>query len=275
MATQPLDIANGALLLIGADPIGALTEANDRARLCNQFFDDVRRESLRAHPWNFALQQTQIDARMQTSANFSGLTGTVTLVALDAVFAAGDVGSIVQDSSGGRVRIKTFVDVNTITGLVEGNDLKSTSLTSGTWAIVPAMGLAWRYAKPTNYLRVFRVENPAAGFNREIWFWWVDISNKPEPVKVKGQFLHSDAGPLLNIEYIQDITDVTLWDASFVTAFTHHLAAKIAYGVTGSLNMQKMQWDAYMGKLRDARTIDGQEDTGDDIYPDDLVAVRM
>ncbi len=275
MATQALDIANAALLLLGADPIASMTEANDRARLCNQFYDDMRRETLRAHPWNFALLQTQIEAREQTSANFSGLTGTVTLVATDAVFQPDDVGSIVQDSSGGRARIKTFVDANTVTCLVEGNDLKSTALVSGTWAIVPAMGLAWRYDKPSNYLRVFKVENPGAGFNREIWFWWVDINNRPEPVKVKGQHLHSDVGPLMNIEYIQDITDVSLWDPSFVTAFSHHLAAKIAYGVTGSLNMQKMQWDAYIGKLRDARTIDGQEDSGDDIYPDDLVAVRM
>ena len=276
MAASSLDISNAALLLLGADPIGSLSEATDRARLCNQFYEDIRKETLRAHPWNFALKQEQIEARIQTSGNFSALSGLgVTLTTVGAVFDADDVSSIVQDSTGGKARIKTFVDVDEVTVDILGNPLQSTSMASGTWAITPAFGLSWRYVKPANYLRVFLVENPSAGVNREIWYWWADQSNRPEPVKVKGQYLLSDVGPLMNIEYIRDVTDVTKWDALFVTAFTHHLAFKISYGIAGSINLGKSNWEAYQMKLREARTIDGQEDSPTDIYPDDLISVRM
>ena len=275
MASSSLDIANSALLALGADPIGSLGEATDRARLCSQFYDDIRKETLRAHPWNFALHQQQLEARVQTSGNFSGVTGTVTLTTVGPVFNADDVSSIVQDATGGRARIMSFVDVDEVTVLVQGNPLQATAMTAGTWAIVPAFGMAWRYAKPSNYLRVFLVENPSAGINREIWFWWADISNRPEPVKVKGQHLLSDVGPIMNIEFIRDVTDVTKWDSMFVTAFVHHLAFKISYGIAGSINLGKSNWEAYQMKLREARTIDGQEDSPQDIYPDDLISVRM
>ena len=55
-------ICNIGLIAIGEDPIASLTDDNKRAILCNARYDQVRRELLRAHNWNFARKRAQISA---------------------------------------------------------------------------------------------------------------------------------------------------------------------------------------------------------------------
>lgn len=55
-----IQICNMALGKLGADPISALTEDNKKARYCNLFFDDLRDELLRMHPWSFAAVRTAL-----------------------------------------------------------------------------------------------------------------------------------------------------------------------------------------------------------------------
>ena len=55
MAVTAVSICNMALALVGADgTITALTQDNQNARVCNQFYDAARQTLLRSHPWNFA-----------------------------------------------------------------------------------------------------------------------------------------------------------------------------------------------------------------------------
>ena len=61
MATT-LEIANQALLRVGAEPITALTSSNERARAVNASWDFVRREVLRSHSWNSATRRRQLVA---------------------------------------------------------------------------------------------------------------------------------------------------------------------------------------------------------------------
>ena len=63
MASQ-VDICNAALHLIGAQPIVALTDANDRARVCALAFPQQRDAVLRALPWNFAITRSDTLAAM-------------------------------------------------------------------------------------------------------------------------------------------------------------------------------------------------------------------
>ncbi len=60
MASSPVQICNAALLKLGAERINSLTENNKRARLCNERYDSLRKEVLRAHPWNFAIRRADI-----------------------------------------------------------------------------------------------------------------------------------------------------------------------------------------------------------------------
>jgi len=54
MAKTKLDICNMALALLGQDYMSSLTEENQRAVLCNQYYDIVRQQLLRAHDWSWA-----------------------------------------------------------------------------------------------------------------------------------------------------------------------------------------------------------------------------
>lgn len=55
MATKTkLDICNMALAILGQDYLSSLTEENQRAVLCNQYYDIVRQQILRAHDWSWA-----------------------------------------------------------------------------------------------------------------------------------------------------------------------------------------------------------------------------
>jgi len=55
-----VDIANMALLRVGAEPIVLLTESNNRARACNSAWPFARRNVLRSHSWNAATVRTTL-----------------------------------------------------------------------------------------------------------------------------------------------------------------------------------------------------------------------
>jgi hypothetical protein len=66
VASSEVDLCNSALIHLGAGLITSLTDNNDRARACNQFFDGARDAVLTQSHWNFAT----------TQAELSKLTGT-------------------------------------------------------------------------------------------------------------------------------------------------------------------------------------------------------
>jgi hypothetical protein len=52
------EICNRALIRLGADTITDISEQNSKeARLCNILYNQVRKELLRLHPWNFATKR--------------------------------------------------------------------------------------------------------------------------------------------------------------------------------------------------------------------------
>lgn len=56
------EIANAALIKIGADRITALTDNNDRARVINARYAQVRDAELRRRRWRFATERTTLPA---------------------------------------------------------------------------------------------------------------------------------------------------------------------------------------------------------------------
>ncbi len=60
MATSSVEIANSALIKIGAERIVAMSDSNARALIMNEQYDKQRRRLLIAHPWNFAIQRLEL-----------------------------------------------------------------------------------------------------------------------------------------------------------------------------------------------------------------------
>ena len=283
MAINELDIANGALERLGAKPISSLTEETGRAKLCNRWITKVRRQALRAHPWNCALVRTMLSTFPNATLTSGAISGTgVSFTASAPVFAAGlDEAQRIITADNKTARIVKVVDPQTVTADIETDLTSVAALAPGSWRIAPAWEWQYRYSKPENYLRVARVETiDGSGVISNgppfQWTWWSrgQRDNSPVPVKVEGQYIISNVGPRIFVQYIQDLTDVTLFDPLLDEAIEALLAFRIAYGVTGSLGTGKAMHDAYRECLAEARSIDGQEGTGDDSGSDILLAVR-
>lgn len=277
--TQEIHVANGALLRLGAEPIGSLTEKTDRAVLLNQWIGSSRKEALRGHPWNFATKRTQLNTFPAGTLTPGATTGAnIPFTSSAAVFTAGDVDYRLVADNGGVARITAFNSTSEVLATIESNFPDTAAILNEKWRIAPAFEWHFRYAKPTDYLRVVEVSETSVGTGVGFswkWQWWSGTrGNQPEPVKVEGDFLVCDAGGRLNIRFIRDITDVSKWDLMAINAWEAHLAHRICYGVTGSLSMAKGQWDAYQLAISPARNADGQEGAGDEYPSDVLLAVR-
>jgi len=66
MATSSVEICNSALYKIGAQRITALSDNVKAAIICNDQYDRLRKEVLRAHPWNFAITWVALAATANT-----------------------------------------------------------------------------------------------------------------------------------------------------------------------------------------------------------------
>jgi hypothetical protein len=91
--------------------------------------------------------------------------------------------------------------------------------------------------------------------------------------KVEGRTLMTNSAAA-KIRFIQRITDPNQYDTLLYEAFSARLAAKLAYPVTGSTSLSKSMWDLYVGFLKEARTVDGQEGSPDRYDVTTLLDVR-
>lgn len=55
-----VEIMNSALIKLGAERIITRTDENKRARLCDEQYDKIRDDVLRAHPWKFAVRRVEL-----------------------------------------------------------------------------------------------------------------------------------------------------------------------------------------------------------------------
>ena len=126
----------------------------------------------------------------------------------------------------------------------------------------PAYGFDYQYALPTDpyCLRVLSME-------------FEDYIFKVENLATEGRVLltNEDTAKIL---YIARITDTALFDSLFVDTLTALLAAKLAYPVTNSVNLQTQMQNLYQIKLSEARSIDGQEGFINDLVADTFTDFR-
>ena len=126
----------------------------------------------------------------------------------------------------------------------------------------PVYGFDYQFALPTDpfCLRVLAME-------------FEDYVFKVENLSTQGRVLLTDQ-ETAKIIYIARITDTALFDSLFVDTLTALLAAKLAYPVTNSVNLQTQMQNLYQIKLSEARSIDGQEGFIDDLVSDTFTDFR-
>jgi len=126
----------------------------------------------------------------------------------------------------------------------------------------PAYGYDYQYALPTNpyCLRVLGMEYP-------------DYDFKIENDSTFGRVLITNESTA-KILYIARVTNAVLFDSMFVDVLTAKLAVDLAYPVTGSVQLQGQMEKLYQQKLSEARSVDGQEGTTEDLVSDTFTDFR-
>jgi hypothetical protein len=279
-----LDVANRALVRLGAKKIGSLTEESDSAVACNEESDPCRLETLRAFPWNFARKRIRLNtfpqATLVPSAEALVQDAVANFFSADSPFLASrDEGYVlaVHGTNDGRARIVSVTDAQNVLATVEAPFLAVTPLVPNTWRFKPGWEYEFSYPKPSDYVRLVKVERVGGigSVASVLWSYWRDLGSEPEPIKIEGDRLVSDAGAKLDIAYTRNITDLDKWDALSISALVAKLAFRICYAVTGSLQASRTQHDAFVEILAEARTMDSQEGSIDQSGSDILLTVRV
>lgn len=122
----------------------------------------------------------------------------------------------------------------------------------------PAFGFSAQYPLPTEpyCLRVLRLEDAAV-----TW-------------KIEGRKILTDAGSPLRGLYIGRIGE-DLYDALLTHAIAMRLGAAIAYRLTNSQTQVERMNRLFQETLREARSIDAQEGSPDDLAPSELLMSRV
>ena len=125
-------------------------------------------------------------------------------------------------------------------------------------ATAPAFGFAAQYQLPADCLRVLRVNDAEA---EDLW-------------KVEGRVLLCDLGAPLDILYVQRVTDPSGLDPLLVSAIAAQLAMRLARALYQSDTMAESMRRIYVDRLREARSMDGQEGGGDRLLADYFIRSR-
>lgn len=110
-------------------------------------------------------------------------------------------------------------------------------------------GFNYAYQLPGDYLRALAFDGTAAGTKQNSW--------RQANGKIYSNQTNADSATL---EYIRDVTDVTLWDDDFCVAFSYYLAAAIAPAMKQDPGVALGLLQAGQKFLQDAKGTDTQED---------------
>ena len=90
---------------------------------------------------------------------------------------------------------------------------------------------------------------------------------------IEGRLLLTDSGAI-NIKYLARINDPNQFDALFIEAYEARMAAEFAFALSGNRSLTETAWVLYRDKISEARSIDSQEGTPEEMQFDSLVNVR-
>ena len=154
----------------------------------------------------------------------------------------------------GSPAISSFDDGTDISGLVSNiyEESRDSLLRSHLWnfaikrvqlaseSTTPVSGYAYQHALPADCLRLIEVE---------------DIRD----FTIERRKVLTDESPI-NIKYVERVTDVSLYDASFIELLQQKIIAEIAYTITKSETKSQNEMQKFAAMLRQARFIDSTED---------------
>ena len=121
----------------------------------------------------------------------------------------------------------------------------------------PAYEYTTKFALPTDFLRL------------------VDTNLLPgSEYKVEGKFILAHASTL-SIRYVSQVTDPNEFDWLFIESLAARMAAELAISLTDNRQLSVDLFNLYQGKIAEARSIDAQEGSPDNITADTWLESRV
>lgn len=125
-------------------------------------------------------------------------------------------------------------------------------------ATPPAFDWSFRFQLPGDFLRAWTVGK--------------DDDQQPDWQIEDGYIVMDDA--ICYLRYIRQLTDVTKYDSLLTQALTSGMAAFLAYPITKSQTQQDAMIKLHEFHLKQARTVDGMEGTGEPEQVAELILAR-
>lgn len=252
-------IVNLALRKLGQKRITDLTDSTDpTAVIVNDVFALKRRALLRAHFWNFAVKTVVLGHVVDSSIVISGATAANPVVITTAT-----AHGLSDDDEVSIVSVVGMTELNgkkyTVAGAT-ANTFQLSGIDGGSYTayasggtvgkvttFITAIGFNNAYNLPSDYIRIQNINGEPAD----------QIDHSLESLGGVKVLLTDEAQ--MQMKYIYNIEDPTLFDDTFVDVFAFLIAAEVAFSITQSKSMAVEMKKAYEEKLAEARGIDAME----------------
>ncbi len=221
---------------------------------CARWYDTTREALLRSHYWVFARKRAQI---LRVYATITGATvaDPVVITAAAHGFVDGDSIKITDAVGMTEINDTVYLVASAATNTfelndIEGNDIDGSAFTAWTsgGTISPfSFGYADQYQLPTNFLSLHFIGNDSIrSYNGEYEF--------------EGDRLLLNHGTALSLDigYIQNITDVTKFDALFVVLLAAEIADNMAYKWTLKNTVIQRLEQILSQRRAEAKAVNGQ-----------------
>ncbi len=257
-----LDICNAALRRCGAENIlvGELTvPVSKRAVAVTSQYDITLKELLNDSPWNFATKKVKISLQSKAIVSWSFVGAVITLVvavghgyvANDVIGVAGLVTTGINPANTSGVKVDS-VTATTIVYTFTDTPTGTPTVTAVTGYVSAStlFGYKFRYAYPTDKIRVLELENKV-------------------PYRAETTGIVCDRSGFIQVKYIWFNEDPTFYSPSFVLALTLKLAEAISYQLVQSASLQGAIASEAERYLRKARSMNSQEGTPETRMPEE------
>ncbi len=256
--TTDIDICNLALDFLKQNKtlVTSITSpTTEEEKTCARWYETTREALIRSHYWVFARKRKQI-LRVQATVTGATVADPVVVTAAAHGFLDGDSIKITDVVGMTDINDTVYLVSSKTTNTfeltdIEGNDIDGsafTAYTSGGIVSPFVFGYADAYQLPTNFLKLHFIGDDS-------------IRNFKFDYEFEGDrlLLNNSTGASLNIGYVQNITDVTKFDALFVILLAAELADNMAYKWTLKNTVIQRLETILKGKRAEAKAVNGQD----------------
>lgn len=284
MATD-VEIANQALLRVGAESITSgewNTPSNERSRAVKNSWPFVRREVLRAHPWNSVTARSKVRALYNRASQLVPVwdyerayplpSNCLRVLECDVTkqwrvelgpVSATIVGGLLTGLRPAIVSNMIFVETSGAHGLSNGDIVFITGATedyvNDQFSEFEVIG------SNTGWL----VDLPTADFATT-----GNVNGALNKVTLGPCIVTEDTAETVSIRWIKDVTDPSEFDSMLTEALVLRLAVEIVERVTDSTRKREALMVEYQEFLREVKHIEGQEQSPSDFEEDLWISSR-